>query len=180
MTRGRRNIALAALALIALGVAFALARGGDGEDARPAAASSAPPPAESPAPSPTAPSTTPADEPPPETNSPAAPAPAPTPAEPAPDTAPSTPAEPQPLRIETKGGKPIGGVAKITAKKDDVVRFIVVSDVAEEVHVHGYDLIENVGPGAPARFRFEATLEGIFEVELEHSGEQIVELRVEP
>lgn len=172
----------AALALIALGVAFALARGGEDDgEAQPAAASSALPlSAESPAPSSPAPSTTAAAEPPPETTAPATPAPAPTPAEPAPDTAPPTPAEPKPPRIETKRGKPIGGVVRITAKKDDIVRFTVVSDIAEEVHVHGYDLIENVGPGAPARFRFDATLEGIFEVELEQSGELIAELRVEP
>jgi hypothetical protein len=60
------------------------------------------------------------------------------------------------------------------------VRFTVTSDVAEEVHVHGYDILKEVAPGAPARFRFEATFEGIFEVELERSGEPILELRVEP
>ena len=160
MTRGRRT-ALAALALIALGVAFALARpGGNGEDeeAAPAATTTA---TESPAPAPPA-----------ET---AAPAPEPAPAETTPISA-----APKPLRIETKGGTPVGGVRELVVHAGDVVRFAVTSDVAEEVHVHGYDILKEVGPAAPARFRFEATLEGIYEVELEGSGEPILELRVEP
>jgi len=163
MTRGRRT-ALAALALIALGVAFALARpGGNGEDEEAAPAVTAPA-TESPAPAPPVETAAPAPE--------TAPAETAAPAE--------TTAKPAPLRIETKGGKPVGGVRELVVQAGDVVRFTVTSDVAEEVHVHGYDILKEVGPGAPARFRFEATLEGIYEVELEGSGEPILELRVEP
>jgi len=163
MTRGRRT-ALAALALIALGVAFALARpGGNGEDeeAAPAATTTA---TESPAPAPPAETAAPAPE--------TAPAETAAPAE--------TTAKPAPLRIETKGGTPVGGVRELVVQAGEAVRFTVTSDVPEEVHVHGYDILKEVGPGAPARFRFEATLEGIYEVELEGSGEPILELRVEP
>ena len=170
MTRGRRT-ALAALALIALGVAFALARpGGNGEDeeAAPAATTTA---TESPAPAPPAETAAPA----PETAPAETAAPEPAPAETTPISA-----APKPLRIETKGGTPVGGVRELVVHAGDVVRFAVTSDVAEEVHVHGYDILKEVGPAAPARFRFEATLEGIYEVELEGSGEPILELRVEP
>ena len=163
MTRGRRT-ALAALALIALGVAFALARpGGNGEDeeAAPAATTTA---TESPAPAPPAETAAPAPE--------TAPAETAAPAE--------TTAKPAPLRIETKGGTPVGGVRELVVQAGEAVRFTVTSDVPEEVHVHGYDILKEVAPGAPARFRFEATLEGIYEVELERSGEPILELRVEP
>ena len=90
------------------------------------------------------------------------------------------PPKPKPLTVRTRRGKPVGGVKKLTVRKSKTVRFVITSDVAEEVHVHGYDIIKDVGPGAPARFRFRAEFEGIFEVELEGVGEQILELRVEP
>jgi hypothetical protein len=65
-------------------------------------------------------------------------------------------------------------------KAGDRVRFVVQADAPEEVHVHGYDISKDVGPGQNARFNFVADLEGIFEIELENSGVQIVELVVEP
>ena len=43
----------------------------------------------------------------------------------------------------------------------------VTSDVADEVHVHGYDLMADVAPGAPATIRFTADAPGRFEIELE-------------
>jgi hypothetical protein len=73
-----------------------------------------------------------------------------------------------------------GQVKRIEVKEGDTVRFAVRSDGAEEVHVHGYDLKKDIEPGKPVTFSFKATITGIFEVEFEHSGEQIAELRVEP
>ena len=60
------------------------------------------------------------------------------------------------------------------------VRFKVRSDAADEVHVHGYDVEEEVPAGGVASFSFPADIEGLFEVELHHSEAQIAELRVEP
>lgn len=84
------------------------------------------------------------------------------------------------LTVRVEGGKPVGGVQRLTAKQGERVTLIVRSDTADEVHVHGYDLESNVGPGAPAKLTFAARLVGRFEVELHHSGEQIAELTVEP
>lgn len=83
-------------------------------------------------------------------------------------------------RIEVRGGSPVGGVKELDLTKGDDVRLEVSSDVAEEVHVHGYDLTEDVGPDKAARFDFAADLEGIYEVELEGSHTQIAELKVSP
>jgi hypothetical protein len=46
----------------------------------------------------------------------------------------------------------------------------VRSDVADEVHLHGYNLKRDVAPGAPARLPFRATITGTVEVELEQRG----------
>jgi hypothetical protein len=77
-------------------------------------------------------------------------------------------------------GKPVGGVAELSYVQGDAVRFRVESAVADEIHVHGYDLTKDVPAGGSVAFAFPASIEGIFEAELEGRGEQIVELTVEP
>jgi plastocyanin len=90
-------------------------------------------------------------------------------------------AVPEVTTIEVdKDGKPVGGVAEITVNKGDEVRFEVKSAIAEEIHVHGYDLMKDVPAGGSVSFQFPAEIEGIFEAELEGRAEQILELKVEP
>ena len=60
------------------------------------------------------------------------------------------------------------------------VRFKVDSDVADEVHFHGYDVMKDVKAGGSVTFDFPATIEGVFEAELEGRKEQILELTVNP
>jgi hypothetical protein len=79
-----------------------------------------------------------------------------------------------------KDGKPVGGVAEITVSQGEQVHFKVQSAVAEEIHLHGYDLMKDVPAGGTVSFEFPAEIEGIFEAELEGRGEQILELKVEP
>ena len=90
------------------------------------------------------------------------------------------PARPKPPTIVVKGAEPVGGVKKIEFTKGEPVRFVVRSDVADEIHVHGYDLMKDVPAGGHVSFSFPAKIEGIFEVELEGRKEQIAELRVNP
>jgi hypothetical protein len=73
-----------------------------------------------------------------------------------------------------------GDVANLRFKEGETVRFRVRSDVADEIHVHGYDVMKDVEPGQTITFSFPATITGIFEIELEHAGEQIAQLRVDP
>jgi hypothetical protein len=82
--------------------------------------------------------------------------------------------------IEIVGGEPKGGVEELEVNKGDQVKFKVVSDAASEVHVHGYDLFENVEAGGSVSFSFVAEIDGIFDVELEDTATQIAELRVNP
>jgi nucleotide-binding universal stress UspA family protein len=96
-------------------------------------------------------------------------------------TAPTTTA-PKAVQIvvRVRGGKPADGIVRAQARKGDPVVVIVGSDVSDEVHVHGYDLMADVAPGKPVRIRFDATLTGRFEIELEQRGEQIAQLTVLP
>jgi heme/copper-type cytochrome/quinol oxidase subunit 2 len=82
--------------------------------------------------------------------------------------------KPQPPLVTSEG------VTKLRFKQGDTVRFRVRSDVADEVHVHGYDLMKDVEPGQTITFSFPASITGIFEVELESAGKQIAQLRVDP
>jgi hypothetical protein len=90
------------------------------------------------------------------------------------------PSKPAVERIVVEGGEPRGGVKELSFKSGDRVRFAVKSDVADEVHVHGYDIKKDVAAGGSVRFSFPASIEGVFEVELEGRKEQIAELRVTP
>ena len=60
------------------------------------------------------------------------------------------------------------------------MRFRVRAEEDEEVHVHGYDITKRAPAGRTVSVRFPAKLEGVFEIELEHSKTQIARLRVEP
>jgi Cu-Zn family superoxide dismutase len=82
--------------------------------------------------------------------------------------------------VVIRNGEPVGGIAELEYDAGDQIRFEVSSDVADEVHVHGYDLSQNVAAGGTVSFDFPAEIEGIFEVELEGRKEQIAELRVNP
>ena len=99
---------------------------------------------------------------------------------PPPPPPPPVPAQPTTVRVAVVGGVPKGGVVRESTDKGDRVVVLVTSDVSDEVHVHGYDLMSDVAPGAPARIAFRATIPGRFELELEDRGVQIAELTVNP
>jgi hypothetical protein len=146
----RSRIAIAAIAVAAVVVLFVVLSGGDDEPTTTQATSTAP-----------------ADEKPAETGEPAK-EPKPKPEETA-------------TEIQVEGGQPVGGVEKIETTVDEPVRIVVSSpDTTEEVHVHGYDVVAELSPGKPANLDFDASIEGVFEIELEHAHAQIAELTVEP
>ena len=95
---------------------------------------------------------------------------------------PTTTAAPETVEINyvVVGGQPQGGIARDSVAQGRNVVITVTSDVADEVHLHGYDLSADVAPGAPATIRFTADAPGRFEIELENSGVQIAELEVRP
>lgn len=79
------------------------------------------------------------------------------------------------LEFDDEGGL-VGGVRRESVDLGATVTMIVEGDTDEQVHVHGYDLyIEPEGPGV---LEFDALIPGRFEVELEQSGQLLIELTV--
>jgi hypothetical protein len=74
----------------------------------------------------------------------------------------------------------VGGVAELSFDKGDEIEFIVESDVSDHVHLHGYDVMKDVEAGGKVKFEVPATLDGVFEAELEDSVVPIAEISVNP
>jgi heme/copper-type cytochrome/quinol oxidase subunit 2 len=74
----------------------------------------------------------------------------------------------------------VSGPNRVRVRQGDRVRIVVESDVADEVHVHGFDLMADVEPGSPARIEFRATATGVFEIELESRAILLFRLEVSP
>jgi FtsP/CotA-like multicopper oxidase with cupredoxin domain len=91
-----------------------------------------------------------------------------------PTPTPTATPKPQPTLLQT------GKVARLRFEQGDTVRFRVRSDVAEEIHVHGYDVVKAVPAGRTTNVSFPADITGIFEIEFHGSGELIAQLRVDP
>lgn len=97
-----------------------------------------------------------------------------------PPTRPPSPPPPAQVRIIVRGGTPVGGVRRVTVGKGRRVILIVTSDVADHVHLHGYDVMRDVGPGKPARFAFTATIVGTVEAELEDRRVPLARITTQP
>jgi ABC-type glycerol-3-phosphate transport system substrate-binding protein len=84
------------------------------------------------------------------------------------------------VRVSVVDGQPQGGIVRQTVNKDDQVVLVVTSDVADEIHLHGYDIARDVEAGGTVRLPFKATIPGRFEAELESRSVQIADITVEP
>jgi hypothetical protein len=93
---------------------------------------------------------------------------------------PPSPPPPARVRINVRGGKPVGGVRPVTVGKRRRVLLIVTSDVSDHVHLHGYDVMRDVAPGMPARLSFRATIVGTVEVELEDRRVPLARITTQP
>jgi hypothetical protein len=90
------------------------------------------------------------------------------------------PTGPTQIRITFRGGRVIGGLRRARLDRGDRAVLIVRADVADHIHLHGYDIMRDVAPGRPARLPFRATIPGRFEVELEDRRLQIAQIEVRP
>ena len=105
-------------------------------------------------------------------------APAPT----TPTTTTEAPRKPKIPTIRVEDGQPVGGVKEIEVDKGDTIAFKVTANApGGEVHFHGYDVSKEIpASGGSVTFRVPATVEGIFEAEMEATGVQIAKVTVQP
>ena len=98
-----------------------------------------------------------------------------------PASAGGTAADPAGQRIEVQvsGGQVSGDTGRVPVTAGEHVTLVITSDAADQVHVHGYDLETELSPGQPAELTFDATIPGVFEVELHEAGTVLLSLQVE-
>ena len=84
------------------------------------------------------------------------------------------------IELTITGGNVEGGVRREQVKQGAQVTIRVTSDVADELHVHTYDLTLDLVPGQSGDLTFLAKVPGVFEVELEDRHKKVLELEVRP
>ncbi|WP_422735111.1 hypothetical protein ACN263_16100 [Micromonospora sp. WMMD729] len=132
-------------ALLVTGLLTALLATGCGQDDDPSVAT---------------PSTAPTSAAAPTTSAAAAPTGDPTPA-----ATPSAPTVDREITVTIAKRRITPPTGRVTVTKGQSVRITVTSDVADELHVHGYDLGARLPAGTPGSVQFRADKTGLFEVE---------------
>ena len=82
------------------------------------------------------------------------------------------------LDVRIAGGEVSGVEQRVSVALGESIVVRVTSDVADEVHIHGYDVRQEVAAGGTVEFPLTATIPGGFEVELENLGRTLFQLRV--
>jgi heme/copper-type cytochrome/quinol oxidase subunit 2 len=82
------------------------------------------------------------------------------------------------IGIVVAAGKVVTKDRVVKVSKGTNVIITVTSDVADEVHVHGYDIKKDVAAGATIEMPFVADQTGSFVVELEKASTQLISLQV--
>lgn len=77
-------------------------------------------------------------------------------------------------------GRRISGPELIQVRQGDSLMLTLISDHADELHVHGYDLELELKPGEAATLSFEATHTGRFDLELHHAHLELGAIEVLP
>ena len=95
-------------------------------------------------------------------------------------------AEPQPApqpRVDTiriRDNQPVGEPPTLKFENGDTIRLRFRSNVATEIHIHGFDEYVDVPAGGTATARLKADIDGIFEVEDHSSAALLAKLEIQP
>jgi hypothetical protein len=90
----------------------------------------------------------------------------------------SAPAAGQRIEVTVTGGQVTGDTGRVPVPAGEHVTLVVTCDAPDELHVHGYELGADLAPGTPATVEFDATIPGVFEVELHDAGTLLLSLQV--
>ena len=82
------------------------------------------------------------------------------------------------IEVSVAAGEVSGDTGRIPVPAGEQVTLVVTADVADEIHLHGYDLTAALSPGTPAELVFDATVPEVFEVELHEAGTVLLTLQV--
>jgi hypothetical protein len=84
----------------------------------------------------------------------------------------------QRFEVQVAGGQVSGDTGRVPVAAGEHVTVVITSDVADEAHLHGYDVEAELAPGEPTELGFDATIPGVFELELHGSGTVLLSLQV--
>lgn len=75
----------------------------------------------------------------------------------------------QTLSLTVAKGEVTGDTGRVTVARGTRLRITVTADVADELHVHAYDLRQQISANGPGSIEFVADKPGVVEVELERT-----------
>lgn len=90
--------------------------------------------------------------------------------------------QPQVFELTVNKGALFAGPDKLQVTQGEEIILRIISDQADELHLHGYDLALPLKAGAQAELRFVADRSGRFEYELHeaHAGIGVLEVQPKP
>jgi hypothetical protein len=80
--------------------------------------------------------------------------------------------------VEVTNGKVSPPTHRVKVAKGTAIRLLVMSDEADEVHVHGYEIEKELPAGERVTLDFTADQTGLFDIELHESDLQLAQLEV--
>jgi hypothetical protein len=80
--------------------------------------------------------------------------------------------------VQVADGKVMPPTHRVKVDKGATIRLRVTSDTEDALHVHGYDIEQELPAGKQATLEFTADETGLFEVETHESELQLVQLEV--
>jgi hypothetical protein len=80
--------------------------------------------------------------------------------------------------VQIADGRVTPAPRRVKVPQGATVRLLVTSDVADELHVHGYDVTKALPAGRQATLEFRADEAGLFGAELHEQELQLVQLEV--
>ncbi|MDG4785032.1 hypothetical protein O7626_03635 [Micromonospora sp. WMMD1102] len=92
--------------------------------------------------------------------------------------APAVAGAPVEIAVIVNGGRVTPATERVDVARGSTVRITVATDIADEVHVHGYDVRKELPARGAATLEFVADQAGLFEVETHRSGVVICQLVV--
>jgi hypothetical protein len=85
----------------------------------------------------------------------------------------------QTISFTVANKKVTGDTGRVKVKLGTRIRITVLCDTAEEIHVHLYDLMQEISANSPGSIEFVADRSGVIEVELERGKILLTHLQVQ-